>query len=133
MCRPQGGLNDMLTQIENCCRYACKTGRKVVVDTNYQYASHWRDSFERYFVSQELDLLLDVDEVKERLSTMSVFPHQLQGRLDLYKPSSSPATGLIDSESGVPLTFDFSKSYKQQLLLHHRYGGGGSCLVLFEN
>jgi hypothetical protein len=34
VCRPQGGLKDMLCQIEQCCRYAERFDRTVLVETD---------------------------------------------------------------------------------------------------
>jgi hypothetical protein len=33
LCRPQGGLNDLLCQVEVCRRYAARYGRTLVIDT----------------------------------------------------------------------------------------------------
>src|SRR5947209_3468047 len=60
LCRPQGGLNDMLCQIEKCCQYADRVGRTVIVDTDYARSAPatFKDHLSKYFVSLRVGLVL---------------------------------------------------------------------------
>jgi hypothetical protein len=129
LCRPQGGLNDMLCQVECCCSYAEHTGRTVIVDTNYRNSDHFRDSFDRYFAPRYSKLLLSIDDVAEPLEQLSVFPEFLARRLNDYRSFwSRELTCDCDEATHQPLGFDFSRDYPHELLVHHSAGGGQNSL-----
>jgi hypothetical protein len=125
LCRPQGGLNDILCQIERACRYAWRFHRTVVVDTDYTETRHFRDAFSRYFVSAEARLVLDADGIRDRLDELDVFPGVLAGRVTRYLARWDDNIGnFADEQTNCPLSFDFDKDYPQPLLVHHACGGG---------
>ena len=127
--RPQGGLNDMLCQIEKCCRYAEQTGRYVIVDTNYENSHYFHDDFDKYFLSAQRKLLLSSRNVLEGLEKMNVFPGVLSGRVNSYTTDKKePRKPFVDSLSKEEISFDFSKPYAEQLLVHHQLGGGDMSL-----
>jgi len=125
LCRPQGGLNDILCQIEKCCRYAEQTDRTVIVDTNYRNSLYFGDHFGRYFVSRQSKFILNADNFSGSFDRMQVFPEFLSGRVSRYTTTwDTERWNWRDSDSAQPVTFDFSKSYPQELLVHHQSGGG---------
>ncbi len=125
LCRPQGGINDMLCQIEHCCRYAEKFGRSVIVDTHYPKAIHFRDKFSNYFVSRQRRLILDTTEIDLHEANVSVYPHCVRGNLFDYDFHFSwDVRRYVESNSLTPLTFDPDKDYEEKYLLHHTGGGG---------
>lgn len=125
LCRPDAGLNDILCQIERCCRYAAMTDRTVVVDTGCGNAHHFKDAFGHYFSSMDARLVLDPGDLLERLRLHSVFPECVSGRLSSYEADWSAERGCYcEARTGQPLTFDFGRGYPQDLLLHHQAGGG---------
>jgi hypothetical protein len=125
LCRPQGGLNDMLCQIEKCCRYAEQTSRVVIVDTNYKNARHFKDDLKKYFTSNFPDLILSAEGYSAALNEMNVFPEFLAGRIGDYTTARDPESRLeCEIASQLPVTFDFSRDYQHQLLVHHQSGGG---------
>ena len=100
LCRPQGGLTDMISQIGKCCRYGDRYGRLVVVDTDFAGAINFRAPFSDYFVSHDRNLVL-----------------------------SSQGLGLDDITSTLraddePSGFDFEKDSAEPVLVHHSMGGG---------
>jgi hypothetical protein len=124
LCRPQGGLNDILTQIEGCCRYAEQTDRIVVVDTNYRNTRHFKDRLDKYFVSSQSRLLLAEEQLTEDLDQLHVYPEFLSGRVNAYTSVwNKERTAYCDTETGQPIRFDFSKDYPHRLLVHHQPGG----------
>lgn len=132
LCRPQGGLNDILCQIEKCCRYAEVTGRTVIVDTNYSDIKYFRDDFGKYFVSKQARLLLSLDDFNCSLENMQVFPGFLYGRINSHSPRwDQESKQFVDQQYNLPLTFDFNKNYQQQLLYHCQCGGGTLSLFAF--
>jgi hypothetical protein len=125
LCRPQAGLNDMLCQIEKCCRYAERTDRTVIVDTNYKYSSYFKDDLSRYLVSRQSRLCLCAEEFKDQLDQWQVFPESLSGRVNDYSVIRNEKSYVrYDAQSGVPVTFDFGQDYPHRLLVHHQGGGG---------
>ena len=137
LCRPQGGINDCLVQIEACCAYGERHGRAVVVDTAYTGSRFFRDTFAHYFRSRNPALILDATDWIEPLNRMSVHPRSLAGRLHCYQAT----TRRIDTkhgvrffyadESGQPLHLDFRRPYTEQVLVHHALGGGTRSLMFF--
>lgn len=125
LCRPQGGLNDMLCQIEKCCRYAELTSRTVIVDTAYAHSDYFRDKFSRYFSSRQRRLFLTPNGQVGDLDAMQVFPEFLQGRLNSYETSRDNKHPIYcDTATAQPITFNFNQNYAQPLLVHHQEGGG---------
>lgn len=125
LCRPQSGLNDILCQIEKCCRYGESTGRKVIVQTDYAEANSFKDSFARYFVSRRPDLLLSAQGFASSFDRLGVFPRVLSGRVNSYEAVWDKATEhYLDVATGEKLTFDFSRDYAEPLLVHHQPRGG---------
>lgn len=120
LCRPRGGLNDMLSQIERCCRYAEMTDRSVIVDTKFGSDSYG-DEFDRYFISRQTRLSLSASELRSAFDRAEVFPAGLKGRVSSYE-SHLDATRrqYVDSQTGEPLTFDFAQDYPQELLVHQQ-------------
>jgi hypothetical protein len=125
LCRPMGGLNDMLCQVEAACRYAERFDRTVVVDTRYRAKFYFRDSFSNYFASRQPRLVLDADAIIDSLDAMDVFPGFLAGRVTTYANRYDyDVHKIVDRETGLPLTFDFERDYAEPLIVHHAIGGG---------
>lgn len=125
LCRPQGGLNDMLCQIEHCCRYAEKFSRTVIVDTRYEKAIHFRDRISSYFVSQQQGLVLDATEADIEAANNSIFPYCVMGKVRDYDFHFSWDKRLyVESSTLTPLTFETHKHYPTKYLLHHTGGSG---------
>lgn len=125
LCRPQGGLNDILCQIEKCCRYAEQFGRTVIVDTAYINSYYFRDNFSSYFTSKQTRLILSVDAYANNLQDFRVYPETLYGRLNSYEAYfENKYLAFCDNLSGHPISFDFKQNYSHSLLVHHQCGGG---------
>jgi hypothetical protein len=129
LCRPQGGLNDMLCQIERARLYAERFDRTVVVDTNHPRALFFRDIFSNYFTSRDARLLLNPADAPGCLDEIDVFPTFLKGRLRFYDTRFETSVWqYVDTEVGEPVTFDFEQDYPQRLIVHHADGGGDRSL-----
>ena len=118
LCRPRGGLADILSQIEGCCRYAERTNRVVIVDTNFG-ADSFADEFDRYFMSRQTRLILSARNFHQVFDRVSTFPACLQGRVSSYNWNYEGAQrGFVERETRQRLTFDFGKHYPHDLLVH---------------
>jgi hypothetical protein len=126
LCRPQGGLNDILCQIELCCRYADRFDRMVIVDTNYNKSDYWFDTFSNYFSSKQMNLILDARPYLKRFETFSVFPPELTGKIQSYEAHwHTDAGGYTLVGTNLRPTFDFSRAYEERMLVHHDAGWNG--------
>jgi len=131
LCRPQGGLNDMLNQIEACCRHGDRFGRTVIVDTAYPNAPQsFNDLFSNYFVSTQPDLILDPGPYLALFDRLEVVPGPLRGRVNGYVPRyQDRQASFVDALSGTRLSFDLKSDYPEPLLVHHDCGGGKKSLA----
>ena len=125
LCRPEGGLNDVLCQIEKCWQYAERFDRTLVIDTSF---CEFNDAFTRYFSVATPSTALVLPElsasVLDRLEAFDVLPHQVRGRLRTYTSVYSSQQGnFVDDASGARLTFDFETDHPESCLLHNQCGG----------
>jgi hypothetical protein len=119
------GLNDVLCQIERACDYADHFGRTVVVDTREHSDRYFRDTFSKYFISLQENLVLDADRLWDRLEALDVQPAFLAGRIRASRPRYDVERAMfVDAETGQPVTFDFARDHPAALLVHHQAGGG---------
>lgn len=133
LCRPIGGLNDTLNQIERCWRYAERFDRHLLIDTK---RSGLGIAFSTYFQAREdqseraVDLNPTDASVRD-LDQLECYPQEMSGRLSTYTSvASQDQTAFIDSETLTPLTFDFNRAYDQNVLLHEQAGSGSLSLDL---
>ncbi len=117
LCRPEGGLNDILSEIGKCIAYGQKFGRQVIVETNSHAHQHFKDVFGHYFNSQDENLRLDSGPMAKDFDAMVVQPSFLAGQVNHYKRNVLAKQGHVG-----PLSFDFSKDYSEELLVHHASG-----------
>lgn len=124
ICRPQGGLNDTLNQLQVCLDYAERWDRVVLLDVRgfgllekiFHYLKITEGRGERLVLASDRDIA--------RLKDVATFPIEMQGRLETYESRFDESEGFIDVATGVRLTFDLTKDYDAGVLLHHHWGGG---------
>jgi hypothetical protein len=132
LCRPRGGLNDMLCQIQLCWDYAKKFDRTLVINTDN---SGFLDSFENYFVlkgSTEVDVVFDFP-IGADLTKASCVPNELFSHIDDYKAVWISGGGFVDQASNVKVTFDFTEDYSESVLIHEQCGGGNNSIDVLAN
>ena len=133
LCRPKGGLNDILCQIETCWQYAVAHDRKLVVDTQQ---SGLLDDFSNYFEvkGEYADIAeLDISALENLAADASCFPEFANVDAAAYRAVfDAPARNYIETESGQKITFDFEQSYPHELLVHHQCGGGAHSIDLMK-
>lgn len=134
LCRPEGGLNDLLCQIQKCYKYAKRHNRILIVDTNYRGSSSFKDKFSNYFKSNEKTVFLDIDQFGT-LETKSIYPNFLAGRENSYQVEwNQESNNFVDSETNQLIKIDFKKlfDYKEKLIVHHVAGGGKKSASAFS-
>jgi len=125
LCRPIGGLNDTLCQIEQCWRYAEKFSRSLIIDTlksgllaEFSEFFSPRTSLTKvYFRLSETQLCI--------LNTLTCFPLSVQGKIKTYfSVYSKDSRNYVELETSTILSFDFNKNYDETVLVHEQCGGG---------
>jgi hypothetical protein len=125
LCRPLGGLNDILCQIEKCCRHAERFGRTVVVETDFPRTIYFADAFDRYFESRDRALILSAEGIVGLLPEDDVQPAFLRGELADYRLRYHPVTQqVVHAATRLPVTFDFEVDHPEAVLVHQQTGGG---------
>lgn len=126
LCRPNGGLNDTLVQLELCRVHAARFGRTLIVDVS---RSGLRLSFDAVFtprpdfgppvigwspqLAQELD------------RCTSVRPSALAGRISTYESVwDTELDNTVEQVSRQRIVFDFERDHPETLLVHEQPGGG---------
>lgn len=133
LCRPQGGLNDTLCQIETCWRYAETHRRFLVVDATQ---SGFLDDFSNYFEPRHgnaaVRLTLDERELSA-FNDMDARPDVVSGRIADYRVVYDfSVRNFLEEESGTRMTFDMVHHHSERLLVHHQCGGGGVAVDCLE-
>lgn len=119
LCRPRGGLNDILCQIHRCRIYSLFHDRDLWVDTR---RSGWHDCMSHWF---RTDGHFIFGWPPQALSGRSCLPACLLGRLDTYEAVySRTINNFVDRQMQEPLSFDFSCSHPEEILVHEQCGGG---------
>jgi len=127
LCRPRGGFNDTLYQIEQCFRYAERYQRYLVIDTEYLVSTGISINFSKIF---RLAYLSDrvffqmTPELIGYLNTRTTYPPACKRRLDQYQTRLDDQYKFIDTLSGSQLSFKFNQDYSEEVLVHDQLGGG---------
>lgn len=122
LCRPAGGLNDMLCQIGKCANYAEKHGRTLVIHTE---PVGFGESLERYFVPLSRGIVFATPHLLADLENLAVYPSVLAGQINGYQSQySGEHRNYVLAGTRDRISFDFSRDYAEPLLVHHACGGG---------
>ena len=125
ICRPRGGLNDTLCQIEKCWQYAEQFNRVLIIDT---YESGLMANFFDFFVVKKSSVAVRgnfTDEELKKVNQLSCLPEFFQG--ELFKRSIyflNPQKNYVDYLTQQSATFDFNVDHTQEILVHEQSGGG---------
>jgi len=130
LCRPNGGINDTLCQIQHSIEYADKYYRKLIVDRNkYGQLGDFNKFFE---FKKKLGIKIANIKIINKLNLLNCYPPGIEGNLTTYIPIYRDGF-IFDAISNEIISFDFKKNYTQDLLVHDSFGGGTSSFKLIEN
>ena len=125
LCRPEGGFNDMLVQIQKCLNYCRKYKRVLLIDTS---RSSYNFNFVEYFnINTNINNITDTEQVNQIISDcrLRVIPGHVRGKLLTYQSMySEKCKNFVDTNKRNQLTFNFRESYFEDILLHDQCGGG---------
>jgi len=131
LCRPRGGLNDTLCQIENCWNYCEKYNRILIIDTTrsgifVEFSHLFENILENGFIfSLSTDLLNHINSLDCQIK-------QLEGKIDNYECVYDKEKNYILKENQQIIKFDFDKDYKESLLVYEQCGGGVESIKLLN-
>lgn len=134
LCRPEGGLNDLLSQIELSCRYAEVTRRAVIVDGAYRGATSFHDDFSEYFVARRASLQLNATELNRHaeFTEKDIYPAFVGIPPHTYTAEwSTEKSQFVDAETGRELKLDLKRVYPHKLVLHHACGAVNFSHMIF--
>lgn len=122
LCRPRGGLNDTLCQIERCWRYAEKYNRELIIDTT---RSGLYTEFSSFFKANKITdgVYFSISEFgferfEKLTSTFNSFNLNIPGIYD------ATVMNFVDPSNGAQMSFNFSQGSNDVLLVHEQCGGG---------
>jgi len=123
-CRPLGGLNDTLCQIELCWRYAARFGRWLVVDAQ---DSGLHDDLSEYFqpLSAAAHVIFGLSSRSEvRVEQLSPLPRELADSISNVPPEAFYESCEAGEQSPMALLgFSFEKPHRDPVLIHQKAGG----------
>jgi hypothetical protein len=122
LCRPAGGLNDMLCQIGKCANYAERHGRTLVIHTA---PVEFGESLESYFEPLSPGIVFATPHLLADLEKLAVYPSVLAGQINAYLSQySGEYRNYVLAGTREKISLDFGKDYAEPLLVHHACGGG---------
>ncbi|GHV08352.1 hypothetical protein AGMMS50229_16640 [Campylobacterota bacterium] len=110
-----------------CAKYAEANGRILYIDTE---RSGFLDSFDNYFTS--LSPTIHLGKLDFLSPPFDVFPSCLSFDITTYQSKKRANNIYRHSLTNIPLTFDFSKSYAEQILVHEHSEGGEPAVDMLE-
>lgn len=124
-CIVREGFNDNLCQMEKAWRFAERSGRILIVNSQY---GGMGDRWDKYFSTVDKRVVLHPSEglLKYFDEVDDVYPHCLKGRVSSHAVICSSAHNFqyLDQVTQTSLRLDFNKEYKEKLVVHHSSGGG---------
>lgn len=91
LCRPLGGLNDILCQINYCYNYCIKFNRILLIDTSFLYEHNsFSCSFDKYFdfiKKVKIQIITNKEQIYDIIgdNNKSVYPSLLKNSIFNYE------------------------------------------------
>lgn len=129
LCRPLGGFNDVLCQINYCYNYCIKYNRILLIDTSFNYYHNSFDSscsFDKYFTFKKkirIKIIYNNDIVKQIISNkeLSIYPKNIN---DIFFYNITYNDDIWFNLDGIPLFANKLIDYDEDIIVHHTFGGG---------
>ncbi|MDR3177342.1 MAG: hypothetical protein LBT96_00005, partial [Campylobacteraceae bacterium] len=117
-CRPRGGLNDMLTQMQKCRKYALAHDRDLYVDGS---RGGFLDSFGNYFVASDSVYFEGFESFAQY--DFTCHPACLKNDILNYKIKWDSSFKRY-AYNGEPISFSSFRAYNEDILVHEQNHGG---------
>jgi hypothetical protein len=127
ICKPAGGMIDILSLISMCLKYAIKFNRILIIDT--RKSLHFNDNFNKYFLYNNkniLDMNIDIDTVYISIKNQSLYPNGSIIDYINFNPFIHRSTNK---------TIDFNIDYKVDIILYsdNRINLDRDIIHIFQN
>ena len=131
LCRPRGGLNDVFCQIIRCIEYAKREKRYLIIDIKREKFFSALSEF--IVIKKGISFIRFCNNEEEiaKFEGLSVYPPHIHGCIGSYRSIHLDEIGYVDDKYLKKLTFDFSCSYSENLLVHEGCGGGTLSIYFF--
>ena len=132
LCRPRGGLNDTLNQIEKCWQYCFKFNRTLIIDSTF---SALNPNFLIFFnfIDYSVKVIFELVNFKDNLNNLTCYPKFLNKNINEYTAEYCiEKFNFVESTSKKVLSFDFNSIYTEDLLIHEQCGGGNLSFSFLE-
>lgn len=132
LCLPRGGFNDMIQQIMRCINYCERYDRICVIDTKSNYAfgdhlSNYMDLTHTHIYQSSVE-----EFYKEAIRSRYTCYPTIFNSDNLHTLPLTYTAELGFSNSGQSATFDFTKHYEEDVIIHSNCGGGGAAVDFFN-
>jgi len=126
LCKPFGGLNDTLEQINKCFKYAIQYNRTLFIDTNESGLMSDFSLFFEFNKGFKINIVTNVGENEYmRFNRMETNPIELKGCVNQNLIYSQKKRNFIEKNSEKLITFDFNVTHSEELLIHAQDGDVG--------
>lgn len=131
LCRPLGGLNDVLCQINYCYNYCVKFNRVLLIDTTFAYKHNsFSCSFDNYFSfikKVKVIIITNKEQIHNIITNKNktIYPTKLKNNITNYKIEHDKTTNIKEQFRALENNLYLSRqSYQEDIVIHHSYGGG---------
>ncbi len=132
LCRPLGGLNDILCQVGKSIKYAKKTKRDLILDLRYN--DRFPFDVNVLFRGPHLFQGEGGEYPSRAVSSIqsSTYPEAVSNKVEPRSYEIREYRGwLVDKESSTYLTWSHQDLRSWRLVLHEQWGGGLDSLIAF--
>ena len=134
LCRPRGGMNDTLCQIQRCWDYAVRYQRILIIDTT---CSGLHGPFSDFFELRRPRSWIELQLTSRRLADLeplSCQPEAIAHRIGQYRSAIewSRDHGIVLKGTRTQISFDFNQDHPEAVLVHEQGGGGQGSFDLLE-
>ncbi|MEP6355049.1 MAG: hypothetical protein ABJ081_00005, partial [Hyphomicrobiales bacterium] len=131
LCRPRGGLNDTLCQIERCWSYCLEYNRKLILDS---YNSGLVDDFSNYFEPRDDAIIYKAPDWLKNIASF-LLPKKMKRkeRIDIWLFLQGRYYFAVWNERRLKfvskytlrkINFSIRRRHRRWLLIHEDSGGG---------
>lgn len=125
VCRPRGGLNDTLCQLEMGLRFAQRTGRKITIDSlNSGLLLPFDDVFSFVDKDSGKSYASLSEGLAEFLNGLTAFPSDTTGKVLAYDRIKDSSDEFYTQPSNQPLKFPLTRDYPEPVVVYEAMGGG---------
>lgn len=131
LCRPRGGLNDTLCQIEKCWQYCDKYNRILIIDTTrsgifIKFSDIFRDiTNSNYLFELSNEKIIEINNLTCQIK-------EIERKLDSYQSIYIKGQNYNLVGINKKISFDFDKDYQEDLLIYEQCGGGTDSFKLLK-